>query len=182
MWSITSSLQRLAWREVRVQRLWYLLRLPSGVSKTFSVFNVSMSLSFSRMSCSVGAASEMALVTPNCRAGFFWPSMVNVESVGLKSRATSGVLRRADAEEVATGRVSGWIVVRDGWEMSVIRFSAPTWRRDLSRVKVCKVNATSEVEDASVFGPVRCQGANAPLWLNGEAAASTRCYRNMNKP
>jgi hypothetical protein len=34
------------------------------------------------------------------------------------------VLRRAGAEEVATGRVSGWIVVRDGWEMSVIRNSA----------------------------------------------------------
>lgn len=56
----------------------YLLRLPSGVSKTFSALSVSMSLSFSLISCSVGAASEMALVTPNWRDGFFWPSMVDV--------------------------------------------------------------------------------------------------------
>lgn len=61
-----------------VQQSTHLLRLPSGVSNTFSALSVSMSLSFSLISCSVGAASEMALVTPNWRDGFFWPSMVDV--------------------------------------------------------------------------------------------------------
>ena len=94
----------------------YLLRLPSGVSKTFSALRVSMSLSFSLMSCSVGAASEMALVTPNWRDGFFWPSMVDVmgrvwgvaQVRGCCGKSSSGGLQ-------VTKRVSERIVVRGGW-------------------------------------------------------------------
>ena len=78
--------------------LLYRLALPSGLSKTFSRFNVAISSSFRFSSSFVGYASEIALVTPHC--ALFWPSMIVFAGL-VTGRATSGVLRRADAEAVA---------------------------------------------------------------------------------
>jgi hypothetical protein len=96
----------------------YLRLLPSGVSKTFSFFSVSMSLSFSRLSSSEGGASEMALVTPYRLAVFFWPSMVEDEGRGWGSSVVEmrqfGGAAASLRRQSQSRRVSAVIVVRGG--------------------------------------------------------------------
>jgi hypothetical protein len=95
----------------------------------------------------------MALVTPYRLAIVCWPFMVEsrgaVQEVQL-SCASSEVLRRAGAEEVAVeARVGGDCRERRLRRDSSNEVSAPTWRRDLSRAWVwrskCKIRSPRSI-------------------------------------